>query len=318
MKQQSNWYGKPYYSLDAYCKETFGEKLYKVTLNANMTCPNRDGTLDTRGCIFCSKGGSGDFAASIPSADPASAIREAFQQGKSQLSGKRPVHKYIAYFQAFTNTYAPIPYLRDIYCAALSIPEVAGISIATRPDCLGEEVLTLLCRLKSEYAPKFIWLELGLQTIHEATAAFIRRGYPLSCFEQALWQLDRLGIPVIVHTILGLPNETPEMVLQTISYLNTVPIQGIKLQLLHVLKDTDLAKYYLQGHYTPLTFDEYLTLLIQCIEHLPPERMIHRLTGDAPKDLLLAPLWSEKKRTFLNTLHHTMKQMDSWQGKALS
>lgn len=335
MNDTINLHGKPYYSLDAYCKNTFGEKLYKITLNANMTCPNRDGTLDTRGCIFCSGGGSGDFAQSITGSGnynnnmkaettiPTTtvsldqAIKHSFEYGKKQLSHKRPVQRYIVYFQAFTNTYAPIGYLRDIYRSALSIPEAAGISIATRPDCMGKDVIALLKELKKEYPSKFIWIELGLQTIHEDTAAFIRRGYPFSCFEQAIHNLDEIDIPTIVHTILGLPGETQDMVLQTITCLNKLPVWGIKLQLLHVLKGTDLADYYIGGDYTPLTLEEYLFLLIDCIEHLRPDMVIHRLTGDAPRDLLLAPMWSEKKRTFLNELHKAMKQQASFQGKAL-
>lgn len=311
-----NWHGKPYYSLDAYCKNTYGEKLYKVALNAGLTCPNRDGTSGTGGCIFCSAGGSGDFAASIT--DTASAFDQAFLQSKNSLSGKKTGRKFIAYFQAYTNTYGPVSYLEKIYRLALNEPSVAGISIATRPDCLPDDVMALLVRLKKEYAPKFIWLELGLQTIFESSAAFIRRGYSLSCFEEAVYMLKEIGIPVITHMILGLPHETKEALISSMEYLNQKPIWGVKLQLLHILKGTDLGSLYekdpfLYGSFQTLTL--YLDTLIPCLEHLRPDMVIHRVTGDAPKKLLLAPYWSSNKRLVLNTLHGQMKKRGSFQGK---
>lgn len=308
---KEDWHGKPYYSLDAYCKNTYGEKLYKIALNAGMTCPNRDGTKGTRGCIFCSAGGSGDFAVSIKDAD-------AFRQGISVLSGKKTGQRFIAYFQAYTNTYGPLSYLEKIYRLALDAPLTAGISIATRPDCLPVPVIDLLRRLKDEYPSKFIWMELGLQTIHETTAAFIRRGYPLSCFEESVQLLRDAGIPIVVHVILGLPGEHLEEILSTIRYLNTQPIWGIKLQLLHILKGTDLGLLWEKAPESCGSFpvlEDYLEILITALEHLRPDIVVHRLTGDAPKPLLLFPLWSAHKRRVLNTLHKQMKERGSYQGR---
>ena len=301
------WLEKPYHSLDYMLRERFGEKVYKLTLNGGMTCPNRDGKLGTRGCIFCSAGGSGDFAA-----DAAQSITAQIEQQKAMIQSRRPVEKFIAYFQAYTNTYASVPYLREIFSEAISHPDVIAVSIGTRPDCLGTDVLDLLEELNHI---KPVWVELGLQTIHPSTARYIRRGYPLSCFEEAVRELHRRRLEIIVHTILGLPGEDDAMVLETIDYLNHQPIQGIKMQLLHVLKDTDLARDYLEGKFQVLTQEHYLNLLITCLEHLSPDIVIHRVTGDGPKDLLIAPLWSSAKRTVLNELHHRMKEQNTWQGR---
>lgn len=301
------WDEKPYHSLDYELKKRFGEKIYKLSLNGGMTCPNRDGKAGTRGCIFCSQGGSGDFAGSA-----CQSISEQIETQKSLLSKKRPVHKYIAYFQAYTNTYASVDYLEKIFTEAISHPEVVVLSIATRPDCLGEDVLDLLERLNKI---KPVWIELGLQTIHEKTAAFIRRGYRLPCFEEAVRNLRIRGLEVIVHTILGLPGEDEKMVLKTMDYLNHQDIQGIKLQLLHVLNYTDLGTYYTEHPFHILSMEEYLLLLIHCLERLSPDLVIHRLTGDGPKDLLIAPQWSLAKRTVLNTLHQQLKSENTWQGR---
>lgn len=301
------WGEKPYHSLDYMLRERFHEKIYKVTLNGGMTCPNRDGTLGNRGCIFCSSGGSGDFAASSELS-----ITDQIEQQKAMLTGKRPIQKYIAYFQAYTNTYGAPAYLRSIFTEAIRHPDIVALSIGTRPDCLGEEVLELLDELNRQ---KPVWIELGLQTIHERTARYIRRGYPLACFEEAVRNLRSRKIEVIVHTILGLPQETPEQILQTMDYLNHMDIQGIKLQLLHVLRGTDLAEDYEKGLFSVYTQEEYLNLLISCLEHLSPEIVIHRLTGDGPKELLIAPLWASRKREVLNHLHHQMKMRNTWQGR---
>ena len=305
----TDWLGKPYYSLDAYLKKTFGEKVYKLSLDGGMTCPNRDGTCGDRGCIFCSAGGSGDFAG-----DRNKSIPEQIREQKSLLQQKRPVHKFIAYFQAYTNTYAPVEYLEKIFREAISDEEVVVLSIGTRPDCLGEEVLSLLEELNRI---KPVWLELGLQTMHEKTAQYIRRGYPLSCFEDAVQNLRMRQIEVIVHTILGLPGESEKDILETMQYLNGQDIQGIKLQLLHVLKGTDLAEDYLAGKFRVYEREEYLNLLIDCLEYLDPSIVIHRMTGDGPEKLLIAPLWASRKREVLNLLHHEMKVRNSWQGKQL-
>lgn len=301
------WGEKPYHSLDYMLRERFGEKVYKVTLNGGMSCPNRDGKLGTRGCIFCSAGGSGDFAA-----DSSMSITEQIDRQISILSAKRPIHKYIAYFQAFTNTYAPVEYLEKIFTEALSHPGIAALSIGTRPDCLGKDVITLLSRLNRQ---KPVWVELGLQTIHEKTAAYIRRGYPLSCFEDAVKRLRSEDIEVIVHTILGLPGESTQDILNTMEYLNHQDIQGIKLQLLHVLRGTDLASDYEKGLFCTYERDEYISLVISCLEHLRPDMVIHRITGDGPKDLLISPLWASRKREVLNLLHHQMKENHNYQGR---
>lgn len=302
-----SWNGKPYHSFDYMLKERFSCKIYKTALNGGMTCPNRDGTLGERGCIFCSQGGSGDFAG-----DRRDSITEQINKQAEKLAQKRNASAFIAYFQAYTNTYAPVEYLRKIYTEAINHPQVAAVSIGTRPDCLGPDVLALLEELNQI---KPVWIELGLQTIHERTAAYIRRGYPLSCFEEAVKALRQRDLEVIVHTILGLPGESRQDILETMEYLNHRDIQGIKLQLLHVLKGTDLALDYLEGRFSVYTMEEYLDVLIDCLEHLSPDIVIHRLTGDGPKDLLMAPVWSSKKRTVLNTLHHECKIRHAYQGR---
>ena len=296
-----------FYSLDDALRERFGEKLYKLTLNGGCTCPNRDGTLGARGCIFCSEGGSGEFAGS-----PELSVSEQIEEGKRRLAGKRPVRRYIAYFQAYTNTYGPEERLRRMFTEAISHPEIAVLSIATRPDCLGDEVLSLLEELNRI---KPVWVELGLQTIHEKTAAFIRRGYPLSVFDQAVKALTQRGIETIVHTILGLPGETPEMMLDTVRYVNLTSASGIKLQLLHILKNTDLADYYVRTGFSVLSMEEYVDLVIRCLEICRPDLVIHRLTGDGPGDLLIAPEWSRAKRQVLNAIHKEMKKRETYQGR---
>ena len=306
----TKWGEKPYHSLDYMLRERFGEKVYKVTLNGCMSCPNRDGKIGTRGCIFCSAGGSGDFAA-----DAALSITDQIESQISILSQKRPIHKYIAYFQAYTNTYAPVEYLEKIFTEAISHPKIVALSIGTRPDCLSPEIVALLSRLNKQ---KPVWIELGLQTIHESTARYIRRGYPLCVFDDAVKRLRKENIEVIVHTILGLPGENTADILETMKYLNHMDIQGIKLQLLHVLRGTDLAADYEKGLFQTYERDEYISLLINCLEHLRPDMVIHRITGDGPKDLLIAPLWASRKREVLNMLHHRMKEEQSYQGKLFS
>lgn len=301
------WDEKRYHSLDYECRHTYGEKLYKITLNGGMTCPNRDGTVGSGGCIFCSSKGSGDFAGLAEQS-----ISLQLEKGKEELRSKRPIKAFIAYFQAFTNTYGPIEHLRKIYMEAAADPDVKVISIATRPDCLGGDVLKLLEEVNQI---KPIWVELGLQTIHEKSAKYIRRGYPLSVFDRAVADLRKLGITVIVHVILFLPGEGKAEVLETLQYLNQSDIQGVKLQLLHVLKDTDLASEYERSPFYIPTMEEYIELLEECIANLRPDIVVHRLTGDGPKELLIAPLWSSRKRTVLNTLQHELKKKDIWQGQ---
>ena len=296
-----------YFSLDTFLRSRFGEKVYKITLNGGMTCPNRDGHIGTGGCIFCSAKGSGDFAGNA-----SFSISRQLEEGKQELLSKRPVRSYIAYFQAFTNTYAPVEYLEQIFTEAIRDPDVKVLSIATRPDCLGEDVIRLLARLR-EIKP--VWMELGLQTIHPGTARMIRRGYDMNVFDKAVENLRAIGVEVVVHVILYLPGETEKMMLETISYLNHHDIQGIKLQLLHVLEGTDLADIYRREPFYVPDMETYIHTLGKCISRLRPDIVIHRLTGDGPKDLLIAPLWTGAKRTVLNRLHQYLKEEDIWQGK---
>lgn len=288
-------------TLNDYCREQFGEKLYKLSLNGGMTCPNRDGTLGSRGCIFCSAGGSGDFAASA-----VLTMEEQIEDAKSRVSKKYHGSRYIAYFQAYTNTYAPVEYLRRLFLPVIQRPDIAALSIATRPDCLGEDVLGLLGELR---AIKPVWVELGLQTIHPATAAYIRRGYDLPVYDRAIARLNDMGIHTITHVILGLPGETEEMMLETVHHVAAVGSQGIKLQLLHVLEGTDLAQDYRAGSFDVMTMEEYVALVGRCVAVLPPEMVVHRLTGDGPKRLLIAPQWSGDKKRVLNAINRALRDV---------
>ncbi len=293
---------KPYYTINDYLKKTYGKKCFKIAVNAGLTCPNRDGTLDTRGCIFCSTGGSGDFACNLSSV--------------LETISNNPDKSYIVYFQAFTNTYGDIDYLEYIYRTALAPDNVIGISIGTRPDCLSDSIMQLLSLLQNECDAnnKFIWVELGLQTIHEKTSDYIRRHYPLSIYDEAVQKLTSCNIPYITHIILGLPGETPQMMLDTVAYVCRFNPFGIKLQLLHVLRHTDLADDYKNGLFETLTMDEYLDVLIQCIRIIPPHISLHRVTGDGPKDILISPKWSTNKKAVLNTLHKIMWENGYVQG----
>ena len=313
---RTDWNGKPYYSLDYYLKETFGTKVYKLALDGGMTCPNRDGTIGTGGCIFCSEGGSGDFAAKRDGSIRAQ-VDAAKQRVSSKMSADGP---FIAYFQSYTNTYAPLPYLEHLFTEAISLPEICALSIGTRPDCLPDETIELLSCLNQE---KPVWVELGLQTIHEKTAEFIRRGYKLSVFENAYHRLKAAGLSVIVHVILGLPGESKEDIFDTIQYLASLEhdgkhIDGIKLQLLHVLKGTDLNDIYLSGAFKTMELEEYLELVADCIQLLPQDIVIHRISGDGPKSILTAPLWSGNKRLVLNSMTKYLKEHEVWQGKEVS
>ena len=296
-----------YRSLNAYLRETYGEKLYKLALDGGFTCPNRDGTLDTRGCLFCSGRGSGDFAEDA-SADVAAALARA----KKRVEAKNPGGHYIAYFQSFTGTYAPVERLRGLYTAAIADPDVAVLSVATRPDCLGVDVVALLKELS---AVKPVWVELGLQTIHGETARLIRRGYALPVYDEALEKLREAGITVVTHVILGLPGESAEMQYETVRHVGQVGSDGIKLQLLHVLEGTDLAREYRAGNYKALTPEEYLPLLAGCVERLRPDMVVHRLTGDGAKRDLIAPLWTADKKRVLNAIRRWFDEHDVQQGR---
>ncbi len=295
-----------YYSLNEYLIKTFGEKVYKLSLDGGMTCPNRDGTLDTRGCIFCSAGGSGEFSESR-----CLSVTEQINRAKTRVSAKTDCRKFIAYFQPFTNTYAPVDYLRKLFEQAIAPEEIVALSVATRPDCLGEEVLRLLSELNRK---KPVWVELGLQTIHPATAAYIRRGYDLSVYDQAASRLRELGINVITHIILGLPHESKADMLASVRYAGERS-DGIKLQLLHVLKNTDLQRDYENGVFEVLSMEEYIDILCDCIEALPENVVLHRLTGDGDKRLLTAPLWSGDKKRVLNSIQKALRERDVTQGR---
>ncbi len=280
--------------LNDYLRRQFGCKVYKLALNGGFTCPNRDGTVDTRGCIFCSAGGSGEFAGDVDLS-----IRDQIEAGKKLLSAKIKDGKYIAYFQAYTGTYADVERLRRLYTEAIEHEDIAVLSIATRPDCLDGDILELLGELNRI---KPVWIELGLQTIHPETAEYIRRGYKLSVYDEAVRSLRKRGIEVITHVILGLPGETPEDMIKTVQYVCDSGVTGIKLQLLHVLKGTDLASDYEAGKFDVLTEDEYIDILKRCVKIIPEDMVIHRLTGDGDKKLLIAPLWSGNKKHVINRI----------------
>ena len=295
------------YTANQYIKDTFGEKLYKLSLNAGTTCPNRDGTAGIGGCIFCSSLGSGDFS---PKADMD--IDRQIEQAKQLVASKFKGKHYIAYFQSFTNTYGDIDRLRDIYRKAAMRSDIAVISIATRPDCLGNQVIDMLRDIQRI---KPVWVELGLQTIHEETAKFINRGYPISVYDEAVKKLRDLGVHVIVHMILGLPGETQRDMIETAEYIGKSGAQGIKLQLLHVLKGTDLADDYNNHLFETMTMDNYIRLIGRIIELLPPDMVIHRLTGDGPKKILIAPLWSADKKRVHNSLMQYFTNNNIIQGR---
>ena len=281
-------------TLNEYLREKYNRKLYKISINAGFTCPNRDGTKGYNGCIFCSGSGSGDFAE-----DPCLSVTRQIERGKKRVAAKVPSEGcgYIAYFQAFTNTYAPVDRLRDIYMEAAMHPEVNIISVATRPDCLGPEVLELLSQI-NEIKP--VWVELGLQTIHDRTAQYIRRGFDLECYDEAVKNLRNRNIDTIVHVILGLPGESFEDMLETVDYVGRSKVQGIKLQLLHVLQGTDLADEYLSGKFSCMSLEEYTDIIKKSLDVLPDDIIIHRMTGDGDKKLLIAPKWSADKKIVLN------------------
>lgn len=301
------WGDKRYHSLDYHFKNLFGEKVYRLSLNGGMTCPNRDGHISTGGCIFCSAGGSGDFAASS-----SLSITKQIEEAKLLVAGKTKCTKYIAYFQAYTNTYAPVDYLRKIFMEAIVHPDIAALSIATRCDCLSEEILNLLKELNQI---KPVWVELGLQTIHAKTLEFIRSGFTLKQFDTAVHNLHEHNIEIITHLILGLPGETKDDMLASLAHVSRLPISGLKLQLLHILQGTGLAAYYEANPFEIFSLEEYCDFIVDCIELLPPEIVLHRITGDGPRELLIAPLWSTDKKRVLNTIMKRLKERDTWQGK---
>ena len=301
------WGDKRFNALNYHLRQEFGTKVFKVPLNAGFTCPNRDGTRGVGGCAFCSSAGSGDFAG-----DRTMDIKSQFRQVKEMMHRKWPKAKYIAYFQAFTNTYAPGEALRELYYSILEENGVVGISIATRPDCLPKETLELLEEINRE---TYLWLELGLQSIHHATAKDMNLGYGWTEFAQAVRSLRKRGLRVCPHIILGLPGEDYEMMMETASVLSSMDIQGIKIHLLHVMRGTRLETMYRQGGFELLTQDEYVRLVVDILEILPPELVVHRLTGDSPRETLIGPEWSLKKWEVLNSIEAELRRRDTWQGK---
>ena len=294
-----------YLSLSDYLKQTYGQKVYKISLQSGCTCPNRDGTISRGGCIFCSEGGSGDFAA------PLLPIKEQIDIAIKKVEAKLPTgkeHRFIAYFQSYTNTYGDTEKLRAIFEEALDDSRVVALSIGTRPDSIKEDMLEALKNLQTKYGKK-IWVELGLQSIHESTALRINRGYSLPVFEDTYKRLKDADLTVIVHVILGFPWETKADMLETVRYLSSLSpvLDGIKLQLLHVLKGTRLGEDYLREPFHVLELQEYCDLVVKCLKLLPKETIVHRITGDGPKKLLLAPLWSGDKKKVLNTLNRAIK-----------
>ena len=296
-----------YYSLNEYLKTTFGEKVYKLSIDLGLSCPNRDGTLDTRGCIFCHNGSS-HFA------ECGNNVNAQIEKAKLRIKQKTDAKKFIAYFQSFTNTYAPVEFLKEVFYKVISREDIVAISIGTRPDCISDETLNLLETLNKI---KPVWIELGLQTSKEETAKYIRRCYKNSVYEKTVKELKKRNITVITHIILGLPNETKKDMVNSVSYAVDCGTDGIKLQLLHVLKETDLYEDYKQNKVTPLTLEEYMDILFECIRHIPKSVVIHRITGDAPKKYLVEPMWSANKKMVLNTINREMNNRNVVQGDLL-
>ena len=297
-----------YNSFNNAMRARFGRKMYKLSLDGGFTCPNRDGTLGTRGCIFCS--GAAEFAAK-----QAGDVTEQLNQAKALVADKAKDAGFIAYFQSFTNTYASPERLRELYLPVVNHPDVAVLDIATRPDCLSDEVLAVLREL-AEIKP--LWVELGLQTIHPKTAEWIRRGYELPVFDEAVEKLHAIGAEVIVHQIIGLPYETEEEIYETARYIGASGADGVKFHLLHVIEHTDLAKLYRTGEFDVLSMERYFELLAGCIERIPTEMVVHRLTGDGDKRTLLAPLWSGNKKHVLNSMNRYFDEIGLKQGSKLT
>jgi radical SAM protein (TIGR01212 family) len=301
------WGDKRYHTWNAHLRQYFGQKVFKVSLDGGFTCPNRDGKVAIGGCTFCSARGSGDFAG-----NRRDDLVKQFHEVKARMHQKWPEAKYIGYFQAFTNTYAPVEELREMYEVILEQEDVVGLSIATRPDCLPDDVVEYLAELNQR---TYLWVELGLQTIHDQTAELINRGHDYACFLEGLDKLRRHGIRTCAHIIHGLPGETKEMMLQTVEACAQMDIQGIKIHLLHLLKNTPMVKQYEAGLLSFLDQETYTDLIVDSLEILPPDVVIHRLTGDGPPDLLIGPLWSRKKWEVLNGIDARLKQRNTWQGK---
>ncbi len=303
----NSWNGKRYHSLNYFLREKFGEKVFKISLDGGFSCPNRDGKVSKGGCVFCSARGSGDYAGSRNFS-----ITNQFNNVKTMMANKWKSGKYIAYFQAYTNTYAPIDELRQKYEEAINQEGVVALSIATRPDCLEDDVLDLIEELSKKL---YVWVELGLQTINDNVAKKINRGYDLKVFDYAMTRLKERNIDVVVHSILGLPGESQDDMLKTIDYIAHYGAQGIKLHLLHLMKDTKMVELYESGELQFLSQEDYIKLICKAVSMLPKEMVVHRLTGDAPRDLLIGPMWSLKKWEVLNAIDKTLEDNDIYQGK---
>lgn len=292
-----------------YLKNQYGQKVYKLSLSSGCTCPNRDGTIGYGGCTFCSEGGSGEFAQGISKPENIDAELEKARQrvlAKLPRNAAPEQQKFIAYFQSFTNTYGETGRLRELYQSVLQRDDIAVLSVGTRPDCIDEEKLQLLRELN---AIKPVWVELGLQTIHDETAARIHRGYPTQVFEECFRRLKEAGLTVIVHIILGLPGESEEDMLETVRYLGelTPRLDGIKLQMLNILKGSQLAEEYDRNPFPQMTLEEYCELVVKCLKLLPEEVVIHRITGDGPKNLLISPMWVTDKKRVINALRRAIE-----------
>ena len=301
------WNGKRYHSLNYFLRNKFGEKVFKISLDAGFSCPNRDGTISTGGCVFCSERGSGDFAG-----DRNFSIHKQFTDIEEMMAHKWKHGKYIAYFQAYTNTYAPVNILREKYYEALKEEGVVALAIATRPDCLPDEVLDLLEEINKKF---YVWVELGLQTVNDDIALKINRGYKLEVFEDAIKRLKKRNIDFVVHSILGLPGEDKTDMLKTIDYIAHLGAKGIKFHLLHLMKDTPMVKLYENGELKFLSQEDYIDLICKGIAMLPQDMVVHRLTGDAPRNLLIGPMWSLKKWEILNAIDKALEESDIYQGK---
>lgn len=300
------WGDKRYKSLNYFLREKFGEKVFKISLDAGFSCPNRDGTISHGGCIFCSERGSGDFAG-----ERCFSINKQFSDIKDMMNKKWKQGKYIAYFQAYTNTYAPVEVLKKKYNEAIEQEGVVAIAIATRPDCLGDEVLDLLEEINNKV---YLWVELGLQTSKDSTAKLINRGYNLEVFEKAVEKLHKRNIAVVVHTIFGLPEEGEEDMINTVKYISKLPIQGVKFHLLHLMEDTPMVNLYKKGRLKFMTREQYINVICKAITLLPQNMVIHRLTGDAPRDILIGPMWSLNKWEILNAIDNCLKDNHWYQG----
>lgn len=300
------WDGKRYHTLNYFLRERFGDKVFKISLDAGFTCPNRDGRVSTGGCVFCSPRGSGDFAGT------AHDLVEQFHEVKRMMSKKWKTGRYIAYFQAYTNTYADVEVLRERYYSILNQEDVVGIAIATRPDCLPADVLDLLQEINER---TYLWVELGLQTIHESTAKLINRGYGLKTYIDSVKELKKRNIEVVTHEILGLPGENRQEMLQTLDFIANTGTQGIKLHLFHLLKDTRLVEMYQREEFSLMSMEDYVEMIADCIERIPESMVIHRITGDGPRDTLIGPRWSLKKFEVINAIEHLLMDRDTWQGK---